>query len=72
MYIIRTSNLIAAHNINLGGSNRERLFLFARHSLRATYRNYLSYLWHYFIMLMRLLLFETLPTLYSYIFGTLE
>jgi hypothetical protein len=30
IFIIRTSNLIHIHNVTLGGSNRERLLVFAR------------------------------------------
>jgi hypothetical protein len=36
MYIIRASNLIAAHNSNLGGNNRDRIFTFTQQALRYT------------------------------------
>jgi hypothetical protein len=34
MFIIRASNLVGSHNTNLGGSNRQRLFSYAKASLR--------------------------------------
>lgn len=33
MYIIRASNLITSHNLNLGGNNRDRLFFISKRSI---------------------------------------
>lgn len=78
MYIIRASNLIAAHNLSLGGSNRDRLFLFARQSLQylcdylsILYPNWVNYYWNYFLMVTKVWFFEHLPNVYKLLYGTL-
>ena len=34
MFVIRASNLVLAHNLTLGGTNRDRLFAYTQSSLR--------------------------------------
>jgi aarF domain-containing kinase len=47
IFIIRTSNMVAMHNLRLGGSTRNRLMVYTKYSFRALYSG-LSYYWELF------------------------
>ena len=55
LFIIRTSNLIALHNIRLGGTTRERLMIYSDYSFKALYSG-IFYYWQklkfYFYLLL--------------------
>ena len=46
MFIIRASNLVAIHNNRLGGTTRERLFLYSEYAYKALYPGFFSFWLH--------------------------
>ncbi|CAG9316228.1 unnamed protein product [Blepharisma stoltei] len=45
LFIIRTSNLVALHNLKLGGTTRKRLLLYTDYSLKGLHKYRISYYW---------------------------
>lgn len=58
IFIIRTSNLIALHNVKLGGTTRQRLLLYTDYSFKGLYKSKILYYWQKFKFLIWRLIFE--------------
>jgi len=63
MFIVRTSNLVAIHNRNLGGCTKDRLVLYTDYAFESLYTSKLQYYFQKFLFWMRLFLHTYFPRL---------
>eukprot|EP01017_Pseudomicrothorax_dubius_P035189 TRINITY_DN4896_c0_g2_i4.p1 TRINITY_DN4896_c0_g2~~TRINITY_DN4896_c0_g2_i4.p1 ORF type:complete len:243 (-),score=27.66 TRINITY_DN4896_c0_g2_i4:135-863(-) len=68
MYVIRASNLVASHNLTLGGKTRDRLLTYTDMALKALYPNRLKRAWAKFMFYIRVFLFERANGLFQRMF----
>ena len=70
IFIIRASNLVAIHNLSLGGTMRNRFMRFTESCYRNLYPNYFSFRLQMFWLRIKLIVMENFIAIYRMIYPT--